>query len=876
MIDRALLAGVRSLLRLRYRVELRGLDAVLSRGRSGILLLPNHPAIIDPVILLSYLYPIFKQHTLADADQVDRPVIRKVAPKLGVQMLPDMRRHGSGVRPQVEALIRGCIERLRQGGNVLLYPSGHAYRSRYEDLRGNSAVERILAEAPQARVILVRTTGLWGSRFSYAWGTVPDVAAILRQSARFLAAGGVFFAPKRRVTIEFIEPASLPRTAGRSELNHYLQGFYNENAPPNTYVPYTRWEQGGVRELPEPQASEGVIDASQVQLEVRTPVIAMLEQLAGRSGLQDGDRLAYDLGLDSLARAELVLWLGREYAFQGDVDSLVTVGDCLLAATGQSAARAHDIRPVPPKWFAPRSTARLRLPPGEDIRQLFLAQAARGPDRVVLCDERSGARTYREVLIGIRLLRQHFAAAPGSRVGIMMPASVAATTSYLAALFADKTPVLLNWTTGSRNMAASLEVTAVQRIVTSKALVGRLESQGIDFAAFRDRFFFLEDHAAGFGRAAKLGAFLRVRSGLHGLRRGWSPNPEAEAAVLLTSGSESLPKAVPLTHVNILTNLRDALSRIDLTEDLSIMAFLPPFHSFGLSVTVILPLIAGLRAVYHPNPTESATLARLIEAYQASVVVGTPTFLAGIARAARPGALDSLRLAVTGAEKCPPATYELLRTHAANALILEGYGITECSPVVAANDTTLHRLGSIGRPMPSVEHVIVDPEAMQPVPTGRPGLLLVRGPSIFRGYLGQVASPFVEYAGQQWYRTGDLVSEEADGMLTFRGRLTRFVKVAGEMISLPAIEATLEADPRFAPQDGPTITVESFGDEHRPEIVLFTTRPADRQEVNALLRAAGLSPLHNIARVVTLEAIPVLGTGKTDYRQLKGMAGSKG
>ena len=158
----------------------------------------------------------------------------------------------------------------------------------------------------------------------------------------------------------------------------------------------------------------------------------------------------------------------------------------------------------------------------------------------------------------------------------------------------------------------------------------------------------------------------------------------------------------------------------------------------------------------------------------------------------------------------------------------------------------------------------------QPADTGAVGVLLVRGPCVFPGYLGDTAaSPFVEFAGKQWYRTGDLVCEDTDGILTFRGRLKRFVKLGGEMVSLPAIEAVLERHYAAEADEGPVIAVEATPSEDQPEIVLFTTRDADRQTVNRQIRDAGLSPLHNVTRVIRVEQIPVLGTGKTDYRALR-------
>jgi long-chain-fatty-acid--[acyl-carrier-protein] ligase len=265
-------------------------------------------------------------------------------------------------------------------------------------------------------------------------------------------------------------------------------------------------------------------------------------------------------------------------------------------------------------------------------------------------------------------------------------------------------------------------------------------------------------------------------------------------------------------------------------------------------------------------------------------MAGTPTFLDAIARAATAEQVSSLRLAVTGAEKCPERTYDRLERVNPKMEVLEGYGVTECSPIVSVNRPGRSRRGSIGEPMGSVQWAIVDVESQsRRVEPGRAGMLLVRGPSVFAGYMHYDGpSPFVEFDGRQWYRTGDLVVEESGGVLRFSGRLKRFVKMGGEMISLPAIESVLagafEAAPD-APADapagqdlataGPSLAVEAAGQEGQAEIVLFTTRPLAREAVNKAIRDAGLSPLHNIRRVIQLDEIPVLGTGKCDYRELK-------
>jgi len=840
-----------------------------------VVFLPNHPALIDPIIMTCLLHRRFRARPLADPDQIDRPLIRTLARRVRVFPLPSLARYGPGARAAVERTLAEAAAAISRGENLLLYPAGHNQHSRYEDLRGNSGVETLLRGAPNARVVLVRIRGLWGSGFSWARGKPPSVAETLQRGALSLLLSGIFFAPRRNVIVEFIEPPDFPRRGSRDEINNYLERFYNTNPSPNTYVPYTPWERGATRELPEPEPPRLRGDPRAVPAATREAVMRHLASLTGRTELRDADHLARDLGLDSIARTELLAWVEAEFGFpQGDADALETVSDVLLAACGEVAtSEFFTLKPIPAPWFSPspgnRHDRPLSSPEGATITEAFLSQARRNPGRVIVADQMRGARTYRDLVAAVLALKPQIERLEGERLGIMLPASVAAGVAYLTALFARKTPVMINWTVGARNLAYCLDSVGVRCVVTAAALVSRLEAQGLDLSGIKDRFVFLEDIARGTGFGTKLKAFLLSRLSWRSLD---AVQPPETAVVLFTSGSETMPKAVPLTHTNMLENLRSVLALVPLSEDDRLVGLLPPFHAFGVTVTMLAPLCFGLRTVYHPNPTEGAVLARIIEAYKATVLVATPTFLKGILRSAVPERLATLRLAITGAEKCPEGVYDAFARLCPRAVIAEGYGITECSPVVTVNDPLAPRRGSIGKMLPVFERLLVDPETGRLLDPPATGALLLRGQCVFGGYLSYDGpSPFVQLAGKTWYRTGDIVSEDAEGVFTFRGRLKRFVKRGGEMISLPAIEAVVRD--RFVPEseEGPAIAIEATPDEANPELVLFTTLDLDRQAVNAALRDAGLSPLHNVRRVVRLPEIPLLGTGKTDYRALKAM-----
>lgn len=858
------------LLRLRYSIKIKGLDDIKSRGKSRILFLPNHPALIDPAIIVSILHKDFAPQSLAVEFRLTNPLIAWISKRFGARLIPDIPRTGPTASTVIKEVLSESIEHIRSHGNFLLYPAGRLKRSCMEKIRATSAVKLILEQVPDVRMVLVRQNGLWGSSFSWASGKNPDLMFNLKQGLKYLFINGLFFMPRRPVQIEFVEPKNFPRTADRIIINRFLEDFYNADASRNTYVPYLFYEKGDIRICPEPEYVKIDWKKHTVPETTQKLVIEFLRQLTGEADIEKDHHLAYDLGLDSLAVAEVIAWLEKEFGFsQVDTDSLNTVGDVMLAAIGKGVASdTVPLKPASKRWLRePSSNTPLTIAEGSTITEVFLNQAKRNPSKLIIADQVSGEKTYRDLITAIMVLKPLIKALPGSHTGIMLPASVGATTVYLATLFAGKIPVMVNWTVGSRNMVHSLNLIGVNNVLTANVLVNRLSMQGINLEQLSDRFVFLEVLRKKISYKSKISAYLRSRLTWSSLKH---PKMNDTAVILFTSGSEGLPKAVPLSHKNIMTNIRDIPSMATVWEKDILVGILPPFHSYGITSTIVLPLSMGIRTVYNPNPTEASTIARLIEEYRVSLMVGTPTFINGIVKASSSRQLQTLRLAISGAEKCPAAVYESINEHRLNIKLLEGYGETECSPIISFNMESAPKPYTVGRIMPSLEHTILGVDTGKEVGRNRAGLLLVRGPSVFSGYLNYDGeSPFVEYKGKEWYKTGDLVSEDNDGVLTFCGRLKRFVKLGGEMISLPAIEEVLAPHFAGADDEGPVIAVEATPVEANPELILFTVKDTDRVSVNTYLRDAGLSALHNIRQVIKLNEIPVLGTGKTNYLELK-------
>ncbi|MBU0961916.1 MAG: AMP-binding protein, partial [Proteobacteria bacterium] len=742
MLNTLLHLLMRFLLNLRYRVEVKGLDAVLSKGTDSILFLPNHPALIDPVIVMSRLYKNFSPRPLADESQVDRTFVRPMMKMLRAVVIPDLSKSGKEGRLAVIDGVQGIIDGLEQGDNILLYPAGRLYRSRHESLGANSSVDLILKRVPKVRVVLLRTTGLWGSSFSRANG-IPSLLNKRRLYIRALLTAGFFFLPKRKVTIEVVEPDSFPRNFDKLQINRYLEEFYNGVPQFNSVVPYYWWQGSQARQLPEPLRTSLSNDTSHIPAATKELVMGKLQELTGVANINQSDKLAQDLGIDSLVLVEFVAWLEQEFGVSlTNLDGLQSVAHCMMAAAGEfsSQENGNEIL-VDNRWFKGEGSSRsLTLPQGDTVAQLFLEQAERNPDKVIVADQISGPKTYRELLTGIFALRQSIVQLPEANVGIMLPATVSAALSYLTVMFAGKVPVMVNWTAGAANMSYCLANTGVKHVITAKALYEKIRGQGVDLEATGVTFLFLEDMAAAITAPAKIKALFQARFSLNSLKK---ISIQDTASILFTSGSEAHPKAVPLSHGNLLANISDFSGVLTLQEGDRLLGMLPPFHSLGLTGTLIMPLAMGLPTVYSPNPTEGALLAATAAAYKVSLLIGTPTFLNGIAGAVGEKKLDAIRIAFTGAEKCQPYVYEAMGRNFPNVTVCEGYGITECSPVVSINDPDTPFPGTIGRVLPSMEYVLLHPETGALVAEGESGTLLLRGPNIFAGYINYHGkSPF--------------------------------------------------------------------------------------------------------------------------------------
>jgi acyl-[acyl-carrier-protein]-phospholipid O-acyltransferase / long-chain-fatty-acid--[acyl-carrier-protein] ligase len=486
------------------------------------------------------------------------------------------------------------------------------------------------------------------------------------------------------------------------------------------------------------------------------------------------------------------------------------------------------------------------------IEALIDAAEVHGPNWLAVEDPVSGKLTYKRLLIAAAVLgRKLMPLAPeGRTLGIMLPTSNGAVVTLFAVMSAGRVPAMINFTAGAANILSACRAAQVDTILTSRAFVerGRLDTVVAQLQA-KLRIVYLEDIRTTIGAADKL-------RGLFGWKKPLVVRkPDDWAVVMFTSGSEGLPKGVVLSHRNMLTNTAQAEARVDFGREDMLFNVLPVFHSFGLTAGTVLPLVSGVSTYLYPSPLHYRTVPELIYGVGATVIFGTDTFLNGYARVANPYDLRSVRYIFAGAEPVKESTRRLY-LEKFGLRILEGYGVTECSPVMALNTPMFNKFGTVGRLLPGIEARLDKVEGVE-----EGGRLFVKGPNVMLGYLRADNPGVLEPPPDGWHDTGDIVSIDDLGFVTIKGRAKRFAKVGGEMVSLAAVE-TLAGE--LWPNN--ITAVAAAADARKGERLVMVTdkQGATRSEFMAFARSKHASELMLPAEVIVLDKMPLLGSGKVD------------
>jgi acyl-[acyl-carrier-protein]-phospholipid O-acyltransferase/long-chain-fatty-acid--[acyl-carrier-protein] ligase len=488
-----------------------------------------------------------------------------------------------------------------------------------------------------------------------------------------------------------------------------------------------------------------------------------------------------------------------------------------------------------------------------------LLRAARefGQDKPVLVDGDERILSYKEIIraafgLGSALKK---GTKRGESVGVMLPTGAGAVIGFFALTAYGRVPAMLNFTAGSKNLKAAMRAARVKRLITAHKFVelGGLQDL-ISELSKSVEIIYLEDVREKLSIGDKLSA---IAGPMLPTFVGAPLSHNKPGVILFTSGTEGEPKGVVLSHENIMANVEQVRAHIGLSPDTDIVFNpLPTFHCFGLTVGALLPLIAGIKVVFHPSPLQPKEIVRRIRESGATILLATDTFISQYARTGADGDMDSIRLAVCGAERVKDETRDYVRRKF-NIEILEGYGATEASPVVAANQWENNRPGTVGPLMAGMSSKLVPVEG---IPEG--GRLHIRGPNIMMGYLRPSNPGAIEKLIDGWHDTGDIVDIDADGFIKILGRVKRFAKIGGEMVSLAAVENCAAAVWPDHMHAAVTLPDPKKGEQ----VVLLSEAPeASRGPILTWAQSHGVPEISVPRRVFKVAQIPVLGTGKVDY-----------
>ena len=522
-----------------------------------------------------------------------------------------------------------------------------------------------------------------------------------------------------------------------------------------------------------------------------------------------------------------------------------------------------------------------RRPTTDLLHTAFMRVARTHWGRLAIADSTGQSLTFGRALIGsFALARAVKRRTPGeTHIGVLLPASAGAALANLAVLSAGRVPVNLNFTIGADAMAAAVAEAKIRTILTSRRF---LEKASLAEMA---GMVFLEDLRQQIGTLARLRAAVEARllplAVLGRLYGGQGLTSDATATIIFSSGSTGVPKGVMISHANVLANV-DALEELfPMSGTDRFLGVLPFFHSFGFTGTFWFPLLQGAAAVYHPNPMDAKTVGELSARHKVTMLISTPTFCTSYLRRVTPEQFAHLRFAIVGAEKLREPLARAFREKYGISL-LEGYGCTEMSPVVAVNcpdvevngrKRTGTKAGSVGRPIPGVSAKVVDQHTGEGPLVGREGLLLVTGPNRMQGYLNQAART-AEVIRDGWYVTGDIASIDEDGFIFITDRLSRFSKIGGEMVPHLKIE---EAVNDILGESCSAVT--AVADDTRGErlVAFYTRQDVAPEALWDQLCSTELPKLWIPKRdcLIPIETIPTLGTGKVDLRRLREMAADR-
>jgi acyl-[acyl-carrier-protein]-phospholipid O-acyltransferase / long-chain-fatty-acid--[acyl-carrier-protein] ligase len=523
----------------------------------------------------------------------------------------------------------------------------------------------------------------------------------------------------------------------------------------------------------------------------------------------------------------------------------------------------------------------------DPIHVAWLKNAKKTKTAFAVADLEGVEISHKKFLTGVLLFSKKIKTySPEQNVGLLLPSSGGGAIASIAILSLGKTLVNLNFTAGKKALNSAVKQAEVKHIYTSRKFLDKMLERGMNLESYfpETKLLMLEDIKEEISTLSRIITLLKaIILPVSMIQKSYFKDVSMNdtAAILFSSGSEGSPKGVELSHSNIAANAKQAAIELGAVDSDIIMSTLPTFHAFGFAITTLMPLSEGIPIVCHADPKDVSTIASGIKKYSGTILVGTPTFLRmyTISKKVTSESIQSLRLVVAGAEKLRSEVRDGFEAKF-KISVYEGYGTTETSPGASVNLPDIespyklrNRPGTVGKAFSGTEFRIVDPDSLDPMPTGEDGLILIGGPQIMKGYLKmpeKTAEVIELIDGYRWYRTGDKGHLDEDGFLTIVDRYSRFAKIGGEMISLTSVEEEILD---VCNDKDLEIAATCLPDQRKGEkIVLLATNNLDKNQLKKLLSDAKVNPLYYPAKVLMVEEIPKLGSGKTDFGATKKIA----
>lgn len=868
------------ILKLRYKFNVKWFEKIDSKKQ--YIVFPNHQALVDPQIVFSLIWRKISLSPVVTETFYNMPVLNILFKMIWAVSMWDVSKWISGLK-EINEAFKNIELWLNEWKNILLYPAWQLYSQWYEVIKWKKRAYNLVSKIKDKEnidIIVIKTTGLWWSHWSKAWNwETPNFAITLIKSIFILIWNILLLTPKREVNIE-IENYSekLKNIDDINEFNQILEDFYNKDWKED--IKYKKhffyYNNTANKEIPKISGSIenlNIIDEKLISDEIKNKIIEKVIQMKeiSNKNLWLNTNLITDTYFDSLDMAEIKSFIQINFSMSSNppISELKTIWDLAYMAIWKSATN-EELKSC--MWTEKQEEKTIEriisenkeiLWENTNILSLFKKIFSQNKNDSFVYDTIFWLQSKKDFLIKAYLISSYIKKIDWKYIWIMLPSVSSASLIIISTYLAWKIPVMLNWTVWETALLHCVKFANINNILTSKNFYEKAKNDWTE--KIKDKYIFLEELLKNVSISSKLKALINSI---------FFCIPKIKytdtAVLLFTSGSESLPKAVSLTHKNLITDIVWALHHFPITNKDKLIWFLPPFHSFWFTINTIMPLISWLNIAYTPDPNDSKTISNLIKHCNITTLTATPTFLKMILQVAIKDDLKSLKYAVVWAEKCPETLAENFKNYCPNWKILEWYWITECSPVISINPPNNPKLWSVWLAIYGSKIKILSLENKSELEIWKEWMIYYKWDNIFSWYLDDnLESPFDDINWELYYKTWDLWYLDNDWYLYITWRLKRFIKIAWEMISLPFIEWILNK--KYGSDTELKLAIEALEEKWNVKIVLFWVDDLNLDEVSSYLRESWVSNLVKISQIIKLDSIPVLWTWKTDYKILKGM-----